>query len=209
LDFITVRLTRFTNLNFTIMNKFILLALLPFLLVTGCNVPGNNEALSGPESLGVSSQAVLDFIETAEKERSSDLHSFILMRHGQVAAQGWWDPYNPESPHMLFSLSKSFTSTAIGIAQAEGLLNINDPVISFFPDETPSEPSGNLQSMRIRDLLRMSTGHNEDATGRLWIDTVSWVLPEAVHTIVLSRLSISDTKLSSAMVANAAPSAIV
>ena len=103
------------------------------------------------------------------------MHSFILLRHGQVAAQGWWNPFNPDSPHMLFSLSKSFTSTGIGIAQAEGLLNINDQVISFFPDETPTNPSKNLQAMRIRDLLKMNSGHNDDATDRMTKDTSSWV----------------------------------
>jgi len=130
---------------------------------------------STPESLGISSQAILNFVEAAEKERPDDLHSFMLVRHGKVAAQGWWNPYNPESPHMLFSLSKSFTSTAIGIAQAEGLLSINDPVISFFPEQAPKEPSANLQAMRIRDLLKMNSGHQEDATGRMTRDTVSWV----------------------------------
>jgi CubicO group peptidase (beta-lactamase class C family) len=99
----------------------------------------------------------------------------MLLRHGEVAAQGWWEPYNPESPHMLFSLSKSFTSTAIGIAQAEGLLSIDDPVISFFPAQTPENPSDNLKAMRIRDLLKMNTGHQEDATGRMRQDQESWV----------------------------------
>ncbi|MBO9657302.1 MAG: serine hydrolase, partial [Chitinophagaceae bacterium] len=127
-----------------------------------------------PESLGISSTAILNFIEAAEKERPDELHSFMLLRHGQVAAQGWWGPFGNETPHMLFSLSKSFTSTAIGIAQAEGLLNINDRVISFFPEQTPAEPSSNLQAMRIRDLLSMSTGHNDDATDRMRKDS-SWV----------------------------------
>lgn len=146
--------------------------LLSFLL---CKAQNQKEEISTPESLGISSQAILDFIEAAEKERPGDLHSFIFMRNGKIAAQGWWNPFQPESPHMLFSLSKSFTSTAIGIAQSEGLLNINDKVISFFPDQAPKTPSNNLQAMRIRDLLSMSTGHNEDATGKMTKDTTSWI----------------------------------
>ncbi len=128
-----------------------------------------------PEALGISSQAILDFIEAAEKLRPDDLHSFMILRHGKEVASGWWDPYDPESPHMLYSLSKSFTSTAIGIAQKEGLLTINDQVISFFPDETPENPSGNLKAMRIRDLLKMNTGHNEDATQRMISNPDSWI----------------------------------
>ena len=157
------------------MKNFILLSLCFFLVSVACKAQPHQVEVSTPESLGISSQAILNFIEAAEKERKDELHSFILLRHGQVAAQGWWGPYNPDSPHMLFSLSKSFTSTAIGIAQAEGLLNINDKVISFFPDETPKEPSTKLQAMRIRDLLTMNTGHNDDATGRMTQDTISWV----------------------------------
>jgi CubicO group peptidase (beta-lactamase class C family) len=155
--------------------KKITLPLLLFLVFAGCTAPEHKTEEATPESLGISSQAILNFIEAAEKERKDELHSFVLMRHGQIAAQGWWNPFNPDSPHMLFSLSKSFTSTAIGMAQAEGLLNINDKVTSFFPDETPKEPSKNLQAMRIRDLLTMNTGHNDDATGGMMQDSASWV----------------------------------
>jgi CubicO group peptidase (beta-lactamase class C family) len=64
---------------------------------------------------------------------------------------------------VLYSLSKSFTSTAVGLAIAEGKLSLNDPVLKFFPGEGPSDPSGNLRAMRVRDLLRMSSGQTEDA----------------------------------------------
>ncbi len=128
-----------------------------------------------PESLGISSQAILRFVEAVEQERPDEVHSFILLRYGQVAAQGWWNPYTPQSPHMLYSLSKSFTSTAIGIAQAEGLLSISDPVLKFFPEQSPTNPSPNLRAMRVRDLLRMTTGHQADPTFTMTRDTSDWV----------------------------------
>jgi CubicO group peptidase (beta-lactamase class C family) len=65
---------------------------------------------------------------------------------------------------MLFSLSKSFTSTAVGFVVAEGRLSVDDPVVSFFPDETPSIVAPNLAAMRVRHLLSMSTGHDADVT---------------------------------------------
>jgi hypothetical protein len=82
----------------------------------------------------------------------------MIRRHGLIVSQGWWAPYAPETPHLLWSLSKSFTSTAIGLAQDEGLLSIDDLVISFFPEDIPEELSSNLKAMRISDLLRMNTG---------------------------------------------------
>lgn len=116
---------------------------------------------STPESQGVSSSAILAFIEAADRDIDS-LHSFMLLRHGHVVAEGWWSPYHAEAPHALYSLSKSFTSTAVGLAIAEGQLGLTDPVLDFFPDDVPSEPSSHLRAMRVSDLLRMSTGHQTE-----------------------------------------------
>ena len=114
-----------------------------------------------PESQGVSSKNVIDFIEHADSHINS-MHSFMLVRHGKVVAEAWWNPESADKPHVLFSLSKSFTSTAVGLAVAEGKLSVDDLVIKFFPDESPAEVSANLKAMRVRDLLTMSTGHQDE-----------------------------------------------
>ena len=77
-------------------------------------------------------------------------------------AEGWWAPYEAAAPHSLYSLSKSFTSTAVGLAIAEGKLSLDDEILRFFPEDTPSDPSKNLKAMRVSDLLRMSTGHQTE-----------------------------------------------
>jgi CubicO group peptidase (beta-lactamase class C family) len=123
-----------------------------------------------PEAQGVSAAELLEFIEAADAEIDA-MHSFMLVRHGQVIAEGWWEPYNPESPHMLYSLSKSFTSTAVGMAVAEGRLSIDDRVLDFFPEEAPAEISYNLKAMRVRDLLSMSKGHQDEPSSAA--DTIS------------------------------------
>ena len=114
-----------------------------------------------PEAQGIASSAVLRFVEAVESQ-IQDMHSFMLLRHGSVVAEGWWSPYDREYPHMMFSLSKSFTSTGIGLAVAEGRLSVDDPVLSFFPDERPAEVNEHLAAMRVRHLLSMSTGHADD-----------------------------------------------
>ena len=114
---------------------------------------------SSPEQQGVSSTAILNFINVAD-ENVNDIHSFMLLRHGKLITEAWWNPYQRDTGHMLFSLSKSFTSTAVGLAIAEGHLSLDDPIVSFFPDEVPEDPSWQLKSMRVRDLLSMSTGHD-------------------------------------------------
>jgi hypothetical protein len=62
----------------------------------------------------------------------------------------------------MYSLSKSFTSTAVGLAISEGKLSLDDEVLKFFAEDAPSDPSANLKAMRVRDLLIMSAGHHQD-----------------------------------------------
>lgn len=124
----------------------------------------NQLQYSAPEAQGISSAAILALVEAMEREIDS-MHSLMVLRHGHVVTQGWWSPYAPEVPHVLFSLSKSFTSTGIGLAVAEGRLSVDDPVLSFFPEDAPKKVSRNLAAMRVRHLLSMSTGHAEDTTG--------------------------------------------
>jgi CubicO group peptidase (beta-lactamase class C family) len=90
------------------------------------------------------------------------MHSVMVLRHGQVIAEGWWTPYAAEHNHVLYSLSKSFTSTAVGFAIAEGRLSLDDEVLKFFPEDAPGNPGANLKAMRVRDLLTMSTGHQDE-----------------------------------------------
>jgi CubicO group peptidase (beta-lactamase class C family) len=116
---------------------------------------------TSPEQQGVASSTILEFVQALESQ-IHELHSFMLLRHGSIIAEGWWSPYGRDYPHMIFSLSKSFTSTAVGLALTEGHFSIDDLVLSFFPDETPAEVNDFLAAMSVRHLLSMSTGHADD-----------------------------------------------
>jgi CubicO group peptidase (beta-lactamase class C family) len=110
------------------------------------------------------------------------------MRHGHVVAEGWWGPYDAATPHLLYSLSKSFTSTAVGLAIAEGKISLDDEVLRFFPDDAPAEPSANLKSMRVRDLLRMSTGNQTEAS--ILTEAAPWTstfLPQMIGRVAPTR----------------------
>jgi CubicO group peptidase (beta-lactamase class C family) len=143
---------------------------------------------SSPERQGISSAAVLAFVEAADKE-IDQMHGFVLVRHGHVVAEGWWSPYDARTPHVLYSLSKSFTSTAVGLAVAEGKLSLDDEVLKFFPEETPAEPPPNLRAMRVRDLLRMSSGNQTEAPILDWdgkdpaMRDASWVRRFLAHPV--------------------------
>lgn len=90
------------------------------------------------------------------------MHSLMIVRHGHVVAEGWWKPEAPEKPHVMWSLSKSFTSTAVGMLVVDGKLSVDDVVLNFFPEYAPAAPSDTLRAMRVRDLLTMTTGHDTE-----------------------------------------------
>lgn len=127
----------------------------------GAAQPAGALPRSAPEAQGVSSAALREFVN-ALNHQIDGMHSVMVVRHGQVIAAGWWAPYDAEHNHVLYSLSKSFTSTAVGFAVAEGKLSIDDEVLKFFPEDAPANPSSNLKAMRVRDLLTMSTGHQDE-----------------------------------------------
>lgn len=128
---------------------------------------------STPEAEGVSSEAILRFLDAAGKSQH-EFHSMMLLRHGKVIAEGWWAPYRPDLKHTMYSVSKSFTATAVGLAVSEGKLTVHDKVAQFFPESLPKDVSANLAELRVRDLLSMSVGQDPDPTGLIRSDS-HWV----------------------------------
>lgn len=106
-----------------------------------------------PESVGVSSQAITDFLNEIN-EKGLGLQSFTFVRHDKVFAQGFFKPYAKDIPHVMYSMSKSVTSTAIGFAVSEGLINLNDRVVDFFPEYRMSKRPFN-RLLTVRMLLTM------------------------------------------------------
>lgn len=128
---------------------------------------------SVPEDQGVSSMAISKFLDVVAQSKI-DFHSIMLVRHGHVIAEGWWSPYAAHLKHTLYSLSKSFTSTAVGLAINEGYFTTDSPVLSFFPEDTPEEINSNLAAMKVKHLLTMSTGHVKDTIQPMRHAAASW-----------------------------------
>lgn len=126
--------------------------------------PSNDFLTATPESQGVLSSAIADML-AAIRDTGKDIHSMLLYRHGRLIFEQYFAPYTAETPHSMFSCSKTFTSMLIGIAQEKGLLKLTDHVLDFFPDVPVENPNDNLRAMTIRDLLIMGTGHGEDTFG--------------------------------------------
>jgi hypothetical protein len=155
-----------------------LYALLVALLISACQKQKEEVAKSlprsTPEAEGVSSEGILQFLEAADTSMH-EFHSFMMLRHGKVIAEGWWNPYRPDLKHTMYSVSKSWTSTAAGFAVNEGLLSLDDKVISFFSDNLPDSISPYLSELTVKNLLSMSAGQEPDPSWRVATQEMDWV----------------------------------
>ena len=120
-----------------------------------------------PESQGVSSAAIMRFVDEAERSYHGEgtrghLHGFVIVRHGKVIAEGSWKPFDTlNETHMLYSHSKSFTSSAIGFLADEGKIDLDERIVDIFSNEVPATVSENLAQLRVRDLLTMNVGKKD------------------------------------------------
>lgn len=115
-----------------------------------------------PATMGVRAEAVEQFLDVLEQDPRIEPHSLMLVRGGAVVAEGWWAPYSAGRVHHLYSLSKTFTATAVGFALAEGRLHLDDRIVDHFPEFADHITGPGSRSIRIRDALAMATGHHRD-----------------------------------------------
>lgn len=128
---------------------------------------------SNPLQEQFDASAVDKYLEAVARN-NHDLHSLMIVRHGKVIAGYWDEGFSAYSNHVLHSVSKTFTSTAIGFAVAENRLRVTDKVISFFPDILPDTVSEWLAALEIRDLLTMTSGFDIKASDGIRNQLGSW-----------------------------------
>ena len=99
---------------------------------------------------------------TAFDRRAQELRllNLLVWKDGKEVFR--WDSEG-EIRRNQYSASKSFTSVAVGIAEREGLLSLDEPLVEAFPEEVPDNPCQNLQKATVRDLLTMCLGQGEGA----------------------------------------------
>jgi len=114
-----------------------------------------------PESIGLPSSAVLRFIERLEKKQLC-MHSFIMLRHGKIAAEGYYPPFHKDKFHRMYSISKTFVAVAVGLMADEGLISLDDKIADYFTEMLPENVHPYIAAMTIRDLLMMATPFDND-----------------------------------------------
>ena len=127
-------------------------------------------------------KAMDGFFQTAADD-SMDIHSVMIVKDGKVIYSYWQSEGVDSVPHVLHSVSKTFTATAVGMAISEGLMSLTDKIVDYFPDKLPADVSDNLKAMTVRDLLTMSCGHDVEPSWRGDSDQ-DWVTTFLAHPVV-------------------------
>ena len=133
----------------------------------------NNLRYSTPESQGIPSEAIIEFLEELKQKRLA-MHSFMLTRRGNVTAEGYWEYFNADKRQRMYSISKSFTAAAIGMMIDEGKIAIDDRVADYFPEYLPENPHPHILEATIKDLLKMSAFNNHtsyNSHDKDWVKT--------------------------------------
>lgn len=116
---------------------------------------------SAPEEQGMDSEVLaraLDFLQ--ERKEDFNVHSIVIIRNGHIVTDAYFYPFTEGSMHDLASVTKSFTSTLIGIAMDRGYIDsVHKPVLEFFPERAVANVGANKQAMTLEDLLTMRSGH--------------------------------------------------
>lgn len=142
----------------------------------------SNLPRSTPMSQGVDPAAIAAFVDAVDADPTVELHGLMVLRHGHVVAEGWWAPHTAERTRLLYSISKSFTSTALAFAVDEGLVDLEDTVLQHFPEYADEVADPHSRSMTLRHLASMASGH----THEMWPDAVARDPKDPVHGFLMS-----------------------
>jgi len=120
--------------------------------------PGREWRTSSPESQGLDSAILAEAFDYIREHRTR-IHSLTIVRNGYVVLDTTFFPFQPELPHDVASVTKSITTTLIGVAIADGRLSgVNQPVLPLYPNRVVQNRDDRKQRLTIEHLLTMSSG---------------------------------------------------
>lgn len=146
-----------------------------------------------PEEAGVSSKVMKDFIDRC-LELNKEVHSVMVIRNGKIACELYREPFNRVNKHMMYSVSKSFTSTAIGFAVDEGYFNVDTRFVEIFPEIRGDKVDEYLEELTVEDLLTMRSGKEVsiflDKTKDRWFEDImasNWISEPGTEFLYISE----------------------
>jgi CubicO group peptidase (beta-lactamase class C family) len=112
---------------------------------------------STPEEQGFDSVKLAEGLQNLQINKIQ-IDSLLIIRNGNVIVDAYFYPYDHTIPHKLASVTKSFTTTLIGIAIDQGKIQLDQPMVSLFSDRTIANLDEWKKSITIRNLVSNMNG---------------------------------------------------
>ena len=128
---------------------------------------------------GIPSSAVKQFFNKIQA-KGINLHSIMMLRGDTVLVEAYYAPYQKDSTHRIYSITKTVTSLAIGLLIEEGKIQLNDKICKYFPEKLSNQVDKRIQNIRIEDMLKMATAHQSTTYKRYdgdWVESFFHVKP--------------------------------
>lgn len=124
-----------------------------------------------PEEAGISSKTILRFLDGIKKRRLN-MHSFMIVRNGEILTEAYYKPIDAGFQHRLYSATESLVSLGVGLLVTEGKARVSDRILDYFPEcEGADDPFGWLNSLTIEQTLTMTVpGVGDDFKTKAKID---------------------------------------
>lgn len=111
-----------------------------------------------PSEAGVYQKSIGGFLDALES-LPFDIHSVILIRGSKMLLEKYYEPYERDTLHRMYSVTKSLVGLAVLCLADEGKIGLDDPITKYFP-EYPTEYEY-IKNMTIRNMLMMRTAHKK------------------------------------------------
>ena len=146
----------------------------------------NDLIFEAPESSGLPSRAVLDFLDFISETRIN-LHSFMLVRDGKILTEAYYKPFDKNSERRLYSCSKSIAALAVGALVGDGLVSLSAPLASYFPEFSPKDEQ--FLKTTVEDALKMTLPFVGTSSRRISLRRVDFPAPDTPTTNTNSPFS--------------------
>jgi CubicO group peptidase (beta-lactamase class C family) len=143
---------------------------------------------STPEEHGFDSAKLAEALLTI-REQNINIHSLLIIQNGEVLADAYFYPYDGTTVHDQASVTKSVMTTLIAIADEQGKVQLDQPMVSYFPDRTILNLDAKKESITVRHLASMSSGldctsERDEATLKEMMTNPDWVQFTLDRTVI-------------------------
>lgn len=141
------------------LSRMILKGIMPFIAVFfACGVYAKSPQKIAPTSVGIEPKQFILMYDSLMNSDLTEIHHVVVMVDGKIAGELHPAPFKAEHKHTLYSVSKTFVAVAVGLAVDDGLLNVNDPFVKYFPEYINDKIDVRLRDIKIKDMLTMQSG---------------------------------------------------